>query len=410
MVRKILHCDLNNFFASVECLLQPNLKGKCIAVCGNPLDRHGIVLAKSIEAKPFGLRAGEPVWEAKQKCPNLLVVEPHYDAYVDYSRKVREIYSRYTDLVESFGMDECWLDVTANKNYLDILQISDEIRNAVRVETGLTISVGASYNKIYAKLGSDMKKPDATTVITMENHKQLVYPLKVNELLMIGNKTAQALDRLNIHTIGELAQADDKMLSQIFGIVGAQMKKNAAGLDDSPVVNNGFSHALKSVGHGTTTKSDVTDYTIARQVIYTLSDMVASRLKNYEMSANLVSLNLRFNNLDHSIRQTSLPLTTNSAKVIADTAYRLLNQLWTPSKDLPIRTITVTTSKLVDSSQPVQTTLFDEKIQKMERIESVMDGARQKFGKSTIKRATIMENAPGGERYISVDNFFVSKN
>jgi len=226
-MKTILHCDLNNFFASVECILNPALKDLPIAVCGEPEKRHGIVLSKNMLAKNCGIKTAETIWSAKQKCKNLVCVPPQHDKYVHYSEIVKNIYYRYTDQIEPFGIDECWLDVTNSINlFKSGMNIAQKIRNNIASETGLTVSIGVSFTKVFSKLGSDLKKPDAITEITPENLKEIVYPLPVQNLFMIGKKTAQKLNSLNIFTLSDLAQADEKLLVSHFGINGNKMKES----------------------------------------------------------------------------------------------------------------------------------------------------------------------------------------
>ena len=219
--RTILHSDMNNFYASVECLYNPKLRGKPLAVGGDAEARHGIILAKNYEAKRFGVQTGEALWQAKQKCRELIIVEPHYDKYIRFSQMAREIYGEYTDQVESFGLDECWLDVTGSEKLFGTgRQIADQIRERIKFELGITASVGVSFNKVFAKLGSDMKKPDATTVIPPDSFREKVWPLPVNELLYVGRATHRKLHTYGVNTIGDLAKADVNFLKLVFGKVG----------------------------------------------------------------------------------------------------------------------------------------------------------------------------------------------
>ena len=281
----ILHCDLNNFYASVECLLNPCLKGYCVAVTGDQDMRHGIVLAKSNEAKAMGVKTAEAIWQARKKCPDLICVPPHYNAYVEYSKKVKEIYARYSDRVEAFSLDECWIDVTDTLPLLgkDGKQTADEIRETVKKETGLTISVGVSFTKSFAKLGSDMKKPDATTVITKENFRKTVWNLDVADMIMIGRKTAEKLNKYNIFTIGQLAKADDWLMKDLFGVNGIKILDAANGRDFTPVALSHEERDIKSVGHGTTAAKDVGTYEDASNIIYFLCEMISTRMRRYKV-------------------------------------------------------------------------------------------------------------------------------
>ena len=255
--RAILHSDLNSFYASVEMMLDPRLKGKAVAVCGATEDRHGIVLAKSELAKKAGVKTGMVNWETKQKCKDLILVPPQYDQYLKYSKLTRAIYNRYTDMVEPFGMDECWIDVTQSGVYGSPMEIAEEIRQSVREEIGMTVSVGVSFNKIFAKLGSDMKKPDAITEITQENFREKVWPLHCSEMIYCGQATTRKLENYGYHTIGDVAQADPAFLKRLLGINGVALWQFAAGQDMSRVAHKDYVSPIKSVGHGITCVADL---------------------------------------------------------------------------------------------------------------------------------------------------------
>ena len=256
MERSILHCDCNSFFASVETVLNPSYRNVPMAVCGNEEDRHGIVLAKNELAKKFGIVTAETVFSARKKCPSLVIAKPHYAEYSKYSRMANEIYARYTDMIEPFGIDESWLDVTASKLFGSGADIAEKIRNDIKNELGITVSIGVSFNKVFAKMGSDYKKPDAVTLISRENFKEIVYPLPVTELLFVGKKTAEQLRLLNIRSIGELASASPELLSIKLGKAGEMLSKYARGEDDSPVMANDETEA-KSIGNSFTFKHDL---------------------------------------------------------------------------------------------------------------------------------------------------------
>ena len=298
MERIILHSDMNNFYASVECLYNPDLRGKPVAVAGDPEARHGIVLAKNEEAKRFGVQTGDPLWMAKQKCPDIVFTPPHYDRYMQFSAAARKIYGEYTDQVEPYGLDECWLDVTGSmKLFGDGKTIADELRHRIRQELGVTVSVGVSYNKIFAKLGSDMKKPDATTVITSERFKEIVWPLPVSDLLYVGRATHQKLKRYYIKTIGDLAAADRRFLQCLLGQNGLMLWKFANGLDTSPVSNIGAKSLIKSIGNSTTAPRDlVTDEDI-KITLYVLCESVSARMREYGFVCDTVQLGVRDNEL-----------------------------------------------------------------------------------------------------------------
>lgn len=268
MERVILHSDCNSFFASVEASLNPELKETAFAVCGDPEFRHGIVLAKNEKAKKYGVQTGEPIWKAKMKCPKLVTVTPHYKFYKEYSQRIFNIYCRYTDLVEPFGIDECWLDVSGSLNLFGSgKEIADELREVIKKEIGVTVSVGVSYNKIFAKMGSDYKKPDATTEITVNNFKELLYPLPVGDMFMVGRRTAEKLRSVGLINIGDIAMCDLRVLERILGENGKTLWNYVNGYDYSPVLPFDYKEAYKSIGNGATFKRDLVDFTDVRTCV-----------------------------------------------------------------------------------------------------------------------------------------------
>ncbi len=387
----ILHCDLNNFYASVEQTLNPELQGKYIAVSGNPLTRSGIILAKNTAAKKMGVKTGETIWQAKQKCPELVCVPPHFEYYVHFSKRVRAIYEQYTDKVEGFGLDECWLDVTHSKIFGTPFEIAEKLRKEVREKTGLTISVGVSFNKTFAKLGSDLKKPDATTVISKENFKQVVWPLDVSEMLNVGGHTKTKLNQMGIYTLGDLANASLQALKTRFGVVGERMKMCAAGLENDPVREAYSEREIKSVGHGTTTLRDMVTFDDAETVISVLSEMVATRLRRYGFCGSVVHLDIRRNDLSHESKQASVHPTC-VANDICKIAIRLLHCIWKGNFDTPLRSLTVSVAKLEPVSSGIQMTLFDQKEEKQQRLEFSVDKIRKKFGFEAITKANVLNN------------------
>ncbi len=387
--RIILHVDLNNFFASVEQVLNPDLKGKPIAVCGNPDQRHGIVLAKSTLAKQAGVVTAEPIWQALRKCPDLIIVSPHYAEYVKYSKLVREIYVKYTSEVESFGLDECWLDVTGStKLFGNAYEIADKIRNEVKeVTNGLTVSIGVSFTKIFAKLGSDLKKPDAISVISKDNYKKVAWPLKVGEMLYVGKATERKLAQLNVHTIGDLATMNVDVLVRTFGKLGIVLYNSANGLNDEPVKCYTDVHVPESVGNGTTTPQDVTNRNEAKAVIFALSEMIGFRLRGYDLIAEGVSINLRDNQLKTVSKQSKLDCATNSADIIANQAMKLLDGFYDFKTKLPLRTITVNVFNLSKSGDYVQGSFLDPVSNKNSNLDKTIDKLREKFGYNVVQRA-----------------------
>lgn len=382
----ILHCDLNNFYASVECELNPEYKGQALAVSGNPEKRHGVVLAKNEIAKKFGIKTGDTIWEAKLKCPDITFVPPHFELYTKYSKQVFDIYSTYTCYVEPFGPDECWLDVTGStKLFGSGFEIAEKIRKRVKEETGLSISVGVSFNKVFAKMASDMKKPDATTVISRENFKEKIWKLPASDMLMVGRKTAEKLAKLNIHTVGDLANADENLLTYQFGINGKKMKENANGENTESVREYVKSREIESVGHGMTATRDIKNYDDLYSMLCYLADLVATRMRKYNVKGYGVHIDLRSFELKHQSKQRKLLTPTQTAIDIANEAFSLAKEIWqcTP----PLRTVTVSVFDLIPSDSAQQLSMFEVQDKKAENIELAMDKIRKKYGKDKIFRA-----------------------
>lgn len=289
--RVIIHSDINNCYASIERQLNPSLVGKPIAVCGAAEERHGIVLAKSYEAKAFGVQTGEAIWQAKNKCHNLIIVSPHYDKYVQYSRLAHEIYKKYTPLIEPYGLDECWLDVSGSVELFGSgEEIAAEIHRRFKEELGLTVSCGVASNKIFAKLGSDMKKPDATTVIPEEGFQELVWPLPVSDLWGVGRQTTKKLDSYCINTIGALAKTNLQFLQERFGVAGTQLWLYANGRDTSRVARYGYIAPIKSIGHGATTAKDMESDEEVWRTILDLTQEIGYKLKKNHLAARGIQL------------------------------------------------------------------------------------------------------------------------
>ena len=302
MERVILHSDLNNCYASIECMLHPELRGKYIAVCGSTEERHGIVLAKNQLAKQCGVKTGDVIWEARQKCPQLTIVPPHMDQYLKFSKLVRSIYLRYSPEVESFGIDESWISLTGSpllKNRTPV-EIANEIRETVKAEVGLTVSIGVSFNKIFAKLGSDMKKPDAVTEIRPDTFREQVWPLPASDLLYVGRATEEKLRRYCIHTIGDLAQTDKDFLIRLLGVNGEKLWSYANGLDSSRVMPCDYELPIKSIGHGITCTEDLVSEYEVRCVFRELSQEVGLKLRKNKLAAMGVRIAVRDNILSYA--------------------------------------------------------------------------------------------------------------
>ncbi len=393
MDRVILHCDCNSFFASVETAQDPSYANVPMAVCGSTEARHGIVLAKNDKAKAYGIKTAETVYSAKKKCPNLVIASPHYDWYADYSKRVNAIYNEYTDLVEPFGIDESWLDVTASKRIFgNGLDIAKQIKERVKNEIGITISIGVSFNKVFAKLGSDYKKPDAITVISRENYKSIVFPLPASDLLFIGRRTAEQLARLGIKTVGDLASASPDYLRRRFGKQGEMMYEYANGLDTSPVINDCGDEA-KSISNGFTFQHDLTTSDECKLGIDFLCDEIGNKLRKKNIRCSTVSLTVKDVYLHTIQRQRSLESPVDTAREISDIAYSILRNEWNFGE--PIRMLTVSVSNFSDASASFkQLDLFTEQDiyddVKNRKREATVDLIREKFGQSSISTAAII--------------------
>ena len=387
--RVIFHCDLNCFFASVELLDKPALWDVPVAVCGDPKSRHGIILAKNEPAKKRGVQTAETVWQAKKKCPVLVLLPPHHELYEVYSRRVNEIYGRFTDLVEPFGIDESWLDVTGSLHLFggDARALADRIRATVKAETGLTVSVGVSFNKVFAKLGSDLKKPDATTVIPPEGWRDIVWPLPVGDMLFAGRSTQRVLGQYGIETIGQLAACPEEMAEQLLGKMGGQLWRYANGLDNSPVRPGHQREPVKSVGNGTTFPADLVRWEQIRQGLAPLCDSVATRLRRQGLYAGGVSVTLKGADFKTVSRQTRLDEPTHLMRDIWETAQELARQIW--KAPTPIRAMTVTALYVTEDGQAYrQLDLLGQasakRSERQEKLESAVDAIREKYGSGAI--------------------------
>ncbi len=382
MDRIILHCDLNGFFASVAELFYPQYKTVPMAVAGNPDNRHGIILAKNELAKGFGVKTATTIWQARQLCPELVLTKPMYNEYRHYSELVNKIYLDYTDLVEPFGIDESWLDVTGTAHLFGTgEQIAHRIRQDIKQRLGLTISVGVSYNKMYAKLGSDYKKPDAVTVFSRENYKQLVYPLPVEQLLFVGGKMAATLKTMHVTTIGDLAAADAKTLSIKLGKMAFELVAGAKGEDTSSVRPFDSPEDLKSVGNGTTFKRDLVGYDEIKSGIIMLCDTVASRLRKHGLYTRGVRIAVKLPNFTVTQKQCQLTKPTNTSKALSQAALMLAKRC--VDDKTPVRALTVTAAPVLPDEE-LQLSMFDTDDEKTLALEKTMDGIRGRYGKSSI--------------------------
>ena len=410
MDRTILHCDMNGFFASVELLSRPDLKDRPVAVCGDPESRHGIVLAKNEVAKRFGVKTAETIGQAKGKCPGLVLLLAHHELYEEFSVKANEIYGRFTDLVEPFGIDESWLDVTGCLHLFKMTgsELADHIRETVKTELGLTLSIGVSFNKIFAKLGSDFRKPDATTVIDRVNFKEIVFPLPVSALLYVGKVATETLARAGVRTIGQLAALDRQTCVSFLGKMGDLVYEYANGLDESPVVPESQQHKAKSVGNGMTFPRDLLGCDDILWGVALLVDSVGMRLRSSRYRCRTVQVIIRSPDFKSISRQKKLDRPTHSTQRISEVAMEIISSSW--KIDAPIRMITVTAMGLVsedgsaDADVEVraiagvageQMSLFDlesgfgsggssESDEKSDRLDAAMDVIRERFGRDVV--------------------------
>lgn len=393
MERTILHSDCNAFYASVEMLHRPEMKGKPLAVGGDPEARHGIVLTANYVAKRCGVKTGMALWQARQVCPDIVFVPPRMDLYLRFSRLAHEIYADYTDLQEPFGIDESWLDVTDSASCKgDGEKIAEEISNRIKFELGITVSIGVSWNKIFAKLGSDYKKPDAITVINKENYKRIVWPLPAADLLYVGRATERKLKLWGIHTIGDLALADPEFLRKQLGKMGMILHLFANGEDQTPVSNEDYRAPIKSIGNSTTTPRDLNNEEDVRIIVYVLAESVAARLRENNFKCWVVEISIRDNELNSYSRQKKIDSPTNITSEIACEAMQLFKQSY--SWNRPIRSVGVRACNLVDALMPEQINLFiDEgKREKLHQMDMAVDLIRKRFGFKSIQRGLMYQD------------------
>ena len=390
--RVILHCDLNNFFASVTLLSNVTLKQMPVAVAGSVEARHGIILAKNEVAKGFGVKTAEAIWEAKNKCPDLILLPPDYKKYNEYSLKARQIYERYTDIIEPFGIDECWLDVTGSVMLFGSgEEIAHKIRRDIKRELDITVSVGVSFNKVFAKLGSDLKKPDAVTVISRENFKEKVWGLEIGALLFAGKSTVLKLNSSGVYTIGDLTLCPDSMLNRLLGKNGVLLKRNALGLDSTPVVTPKDTDKPKSVGRTVTPPKDITTNDEVWKIFLELAEDISSQLKTKNVFAGGVTIHTRDTCLTTKETSRSFSGGTNSALILAKKAFNLFCETYT--WDLPLRSVGFRAINLRDDTCGVQQDIFgaSEQEEKEEFLENSIDKVREKFGADSVRRATTIE-------------------
>ena len=400
MERVILHCDMNNFYASVECMLNPTLRDHPVAVCGDSELRHGIVLAKNYLAKAYGVETGEPTFMAKRKCPKLITVPPHFDEYMKISELARRIYYDYTDLIEPLGLDECWLDVTGSVKFFgDGETIAHTIRKRIKHELGVTISVGVSFNKVFAKLGSDMKKPDAVTVIGKASFREKIWHLPTTDMIGVGRSAGESLAKMGVTTIGELAAMPVGYLKYKLGKVGEQMHRNANGLDLDEVRIRNLEIPDKSVGHGVTAVRDIISNDEVYVMLTELSDEIGHRLYSSDKMAEGVAISVKDTAFNTISRQAVLPTPTQSPSELVRVAYGLFLKNYTWERN--IRAISICAINLISAASPVQLDIFScaDRLCKTESRDRAVENIRNRFGRGSIVSAAAMINGkmPRGE-------------
>lgn len=389
----ILHSDLNNFYASVECLRNPEIRDKPVVVVGSKEDRHGIVLAKNMIAKNFGVKTGDVYWEAKQKCGGTLIEVPaDFITYLNVSREVRAIYEDYTERIEAYGIDECWLDVTKSvKAFGSGKKIAETIRERIKQEVGLTVSIGVSWNKIFAKLGSDMKKPDAVTEITPDNYKEKVWTLPVEDLLYVGSATKRKLNRIGIKTIGQLAQTEEKVLTDLLGKWGGYIYTFANGKDESPVLTVNEEEAIKSIGNSLTVYRDLKNEDDVEIVIWLLADSVSSRMREAGLNkARTVQLYVRDSKLYGYQKQGKLPRPTNNMQDIAKFAFKLFKEIYTWNEY--VRGLGISVTDFITGNEQLDMFADIAKDEKQKRLDSAIDKLRTKYGNNIIQSAVVFKD------------------
>jgi len=393
MERVIIHSDMNSFYANVECLYNPKIRDFPVAVGGNPEKRHGIILAKNEKAKKAGIKTGETLWQALGKCPDLVIVPPNYERYLRYSKLSRKIYNRYTDQVEPFGLDECWLDVTNSvKIHGSGEEIAQKISREIQDELGVTVSIGVSWNKIFAKFGSDYKKPNAITVINRVNYKKIVWEQEAGDLLYVGRATKKKLIKYGIYTIRQLAESNQDFLVLVFGKMGAVLWRFANGLDDSPVkafdeYYNGNERIIKSIGNSITTPRDLKNLRDVKLIIYMLTESVAMRLRETGCYCLTVAIHVRNKELHSFTRQVKLNKPSDITNEIAKAAIDLFENNYDFSSD--IRSMGVRVADLVPNTIPIQLDIFgrEEERLRLAQLDTTIDRLRKRFGNLSIQRA-----------------------
>lgn len=408
MNRTILHSDCNCFYASVELLHHPELRGKPVAVGGDPEARHGIVLTADYTAKRRGVKTGMALWQARQVCPDIIFLPPRMDLYLRFSRMAQEIYAEYTDKREPYGIDESWLDVTDSVSLKgDGYHIAQEISCRMKKELGITVSVGVSFNKIFAKLGSDYKKPDAITTMNKDEYRDKAWPLPVSDLLYVGSATNNKLRGIGIRTIGDLARTEESLLVRKLGKMGSILWAFANGYDESPVKLENTSAPIKSVGNSTTTPKDMETDEDVKIVLYILAESVAARLRENGFRCRTVEISIRDKDLLHFSKQVKLQNASNITREIAEAGYKLYKESYRMPADehelknsrpefyqKPLRSIGIRGTDLVTDYFWEQLDMFmdPQAREKQMKVDAAVDNIRKRFGFYSIQRGLMYQD------------------
>lgn len=357
------------------------------AVGGDVETRHGIIVAKSILTKPYGVTTGEPVVNALRKCPNLQLIKPHHEIYKEYSKALMTILGEYSDTIEQFSIDEAFLDMTGTaKLFGPPLEVADQIRNRVRETLGFTVNVGVSSNKLLAKMASDFEKPDKTHTLWPEEIPSKMWPLPVGDLFFVGASTASKLNSIGIRTIGELAKSDPQSLKGIFKSHGEYMFNAANGIDDAPVYSE--SSDPKGYSNETTTSYDIVDTSEALEILRSLTEKVSKRIRDDGVRIECVEIHLRYNTLKRVSRQCKTDAATNITDEIYEYVCRLFKEKWDGT---PIRLLGVRLSDIADETYR-QISMFESRdFEKLEKLDQALDKINTKFGSGTVKRASGMK-------------------
>lgn len=395
VARIILHVDMNSFYAAVECMYHPELRGLPLAVGGDAEKRHGIVLAKNEYAKRFGVKTGEALWQARQKCPGLEIISADYPLYMRYSNLARQLYRSYTPKVESFGLDECWLDLSGrDMDFFEASRLAEELHVRIIEELGVTVSIGVSWNKIFAKLGSDMNKPDGTTVITPDNYRQRVWPLPVGELLYVGPATKRKFQHAGIYTIGDLAVSSPDWLQERLGKVGLMLWHFARGEDSSAVAEQDEASIVKSVGNSVTTPRDLVGDEDVKLIFYALGESVAARLREQGLQTACVSISIRDTDLFSLGWQMKLSQPTDLTLEIVGAALEIYHKNYLQKH--PIRSMGLRAEKL-SPADPEQLNFLPDRQRREQyaRIDRAIDHLRSRFGYVSVRRAYLLRDELG---------------